>query len=137
MQRKGQRDGGAALRLLLDDLCGHARSLAPRPEAAGAVDSLLDALDAVARGARWIVDAPPSEDVLAGATKFLEMTAITVAGGLLAPQVGWSIEHESAPVAKAALGRFAFFATERLALVPSMLSAVTAGGERLAAAHLA
>jgi hypothetical protein len=127
VNRKVVRDGGEALHQVLSEL-----SIQPRlTERVSPVHGILRrATEATEQATSWLLWAS-DEDRLAGATPYLEMVALTVVGGLLARQVDWAMDHEPADVAATLAGRLSFFAVERLAAVPALWVAATAGSRRL------
>jgi alkylation response protein AidB-like acyl-CoA dehydrogenase len=132
VSRKVRRDGGAALRELLAELRGDLADLA-RFDGLGLHEEAtlaLESIAAVETTAALLVEAD-AEDWLAGATGFLDMAAVTVAGALLARAVVRAAGQSPPAEASAAGGLFRVFALERLALVPAMTSVVTAGASRL------
>ncbi|MET0726732.1 MAG: acyl-CoA dehydrogenase [Acidimicrobiales bacterium] len=136
VSRKVRRDHGAAMHVLLAELAADVAAL----DTDGAVAhpaSLADAaLSALRKATDWLVDTGSDDDALAAATPYLDLGALAVCGGLLARQVRWARTYRTATEADAIAGRFAFFATERLASAPALVEAITAGAARLSAAHL-
>ena len=89
------------------------------------------------RGTEWLLDALRSDrtDALAGATAYLEMLAVTTAGQALADgavaaaRSSDSDAGDDVAADRAVLARV--FSANRLARVPGMLAAVTAGSADL------
>ena len=134
--RKVQRDGGAALRSLVADLAVAGASLDGRDDTKSAVILLDQALRAVEEATSWVLAAEATDDWLAAATPYLDLVSLATCGGLLARQARWAVTHRPVGEAAAVIGRFSFFAVERLATAPSLLEAITAGSQRLPVAHL-
>jgi hypothetical protein len=130
VQRKVVRDGGAALRSLVAELSAEvalAHELAVGQHALVLVDA---ALVAVTKAGEWLLDAD-DDDRLAAATPFLELTSLAVCGALYVRLARWAVANLAPDEAAPILGRFAFYAVERVAHAPALLEAVTSGARRL------
>jgi alkylation response protein AidB-like acyl-CoA dehydrogenase len=133
--RKVRRDGGAALRTLIDELAAEVAALGARDDLHHATALADTALAALGKAADWLLDAS-DDDWLAAATPFLDLASLAVCGGLYARYVTHCTGHASEAEAAAAAGRFDFYAVERLAQAPALLEAIFSGGARLDVAHL-
>jgi hypothetical protein len=132
VQRKVLPDGGAALLALLDDLAAGAP--VGQGELAAASDAVRAGLAEVRTTTEWLAGtnaaADGPDDVLAGATPYLELVATVAAGALLASYAAtavtsaWPEAHELVEDAR-------FFATHRLRPALGLGPVVRAGSEPL------
>jgi alkylation response protein AidB-like acyl-CoA dehydrogenase len=136
VSRKVRRDGGAAMRDLVDELAQHAAAVHGSEDVERAVSIVQAALAALGKATAWVVDADEQDDWLAAATPYLELASVAVCGGLLARQVTWAEAHLSESEAAAIRGRFTFFAVERLPQAGALVEAIASGADRLSAAYL-
>jgi alkylation response protein AidB-like acyl-CoA dehydrogenase len=133
VQRKVARDRGAAAGELLDDLTAEAALGAASPALARAA-AVLDAALADAREATaWIVssEADHTDDVLAGATEYLELLSLCVAGGLLLRRA--RLDLAAASTASRSVARCEFFALHHVARRPTVAT-IRDGGSSLTVA---
>jgi len=134
--RKVRRDHGLAMQALLDELAVDAGSLAALDVGLRDTATLLhDALQGMTKATSWLL-AAEGDDWLAGATPYLELAALTIAGGLLARQAAHAHAHADAARAAAAAGRLRFFVLERLVPASALIDAITSGAARLDRSHL-
>ncbi|RMH79681.1 MAG: acyl-CoA dehydrogenase [Actinomyces sp.] len=135
VMRKLPMRGGAVVAEHLEAIAGVADALADDTDLAPVHETLRAAHAATAEATAWLAEhAGEPRDVLAGATRYLEMLATTTGGAILAEAALAARKHADEAVAadKAVLARF--FATQRLARVPSLVASVTAGADDLGAA---
>ncbi len=120
--RKLSMDDGAPLAALLEEMTG--------------LDKNLDqAVAAVAEAARWLGE-HPGDDVLAGATPFLEMLGLTVGGSVMARAWDAARRLETAEPDRADFWRAKqtssrFYLDQILPTAPALLPAVTGGADAL------
>ncbi len=131
--RKVGRDGGAAVRLLLDEIVVTANRASGIAALKQAADSVLLAVDKVATITTWIVETMRSDmqSVLAGATAYLDLVAMTVATELLLRECLASVESESAAAGRL-VAQLHFFVVEHLDRAPTSAS-ITFGADLLRA----
>lgn len=132
--RKVRRDGGRALRSLVDQLADEVTRLGEIGQHTELPDLTDRALQAVRETTDWILNAE-DDDWLAAATPFLELCSLAVTGGLLARALVQTQGQTGREVAALA-GRARFFATERIATAPSLLASIRAGASRLDVTNL-
>ncbi len=128
------RDGGVVADHL-DAIAATARALEGDTELEPVREALVAAHAATSAATAWLRDhADEPRDVLAGASPYLRMLALTTGGAILADAALAARDHLDAAAAadKALLARF--FAVNRLAAVPGLAPAVTAGAGDLTAA---
>ena len=133
-RKLGLRQGGV-VRDHLATIGATVEALAGDDEFGVVHDHLAAALAATTEATDHLLEqAGDPGDILAAATAYLDMMAVTTAaeglaaGALSARAAGDPIADEAALLAR-------FFATSRLAVVPARLAAVTAGGADLRAAR--
>jgi len=127
--------GGGVVRDHLASIEASVTSLDDIDDLASVRKHLAAALEATTEATDWLLDTAGSDTaaVLAGATAYLNMLAVTTGGQVLADgAVAASSLAPEVAMDRAVLARF--FAANRLAAVPGMLAAVTAGGADLALA---
>ncbi len=140
--RKVSRDGGRVMRLLGDDIMATVKVL-PLPELGPTAQALEEAHEALTEATAWVADRYTSspDDVLAGATAYLQLAGATLGGWLMAKRAlvargeglkGGAGAGEEGSRAKVAAGESNFFAVETLSDAPALLRRVTAGAGRLA-----
>ncbi|MCQ3814397.1 MAG: acyl-CoA dehydrogenase [Acidimicrobiia bacterium] len=127
------RDGAAVAELLAEISCT-AKTAAANPNLKLAASHLEAAATATATASEWLLECFESRraDALVGAHAYLEMLALSTAGAALLDGAVAAASSSSASVAaqdfatdRAILARV--FAVNRLAQVPALLAAVTAG----------
>ncbi len=130
--RKVGRDQGATAENVIASL----RSLAgERFQSPGALavsfEALSQATDAFALTTRWMLDqlGGDADDALAGATSYLELAALTLAGAAMTRR---ALHAQNAGLAEKAIDDANFFATEFVAKTAGLVVPVTAGADRLA-----
>ncbi|MGH9105307.1 MAG: acyl-CoA dehydrogenase [Acidimicrobiales bacterium] len=130
--RKLPRDGGRWARELLDEITATVSSDYP-DELAPAVELLAEAQGALSAATSWLLERGTScpDDVLAGASAYLELAGVTVGGWLMVKRA-LAVLPLADGFATAA-GEAHFFATESMVQAGSLLRQVTAGAGRLAA----
>ena len=139
--RKLSMRGGGVVADLLASIAATVDSAALSPGLEAVAEHLGAAHSATAAATEWLLGKLRSDrpDALAGAAAYLEMLAVTTAGQALTdgavaaasssdPAFGAGVAADRAVLAR-------FFAANRLARVPAMLAAVTAGAADLRAAR--
>jgi len=140
--RKVARDGGRAMRALLEEI-GATVKVLPSAELGPTAEALGEAREALAAATAWVVERQPScpDDVLAGASAYLQLAGVTLGGWLMARRALSAWDRCSGAgagqkglqeLAEAAAGESNFFAFETLSEAPGLLRRVTAGSGRLA-----
>jgi alkylation response protein AidB-like acyl-CoA dehydrogenase len=139
--RKVARDGGRAMEALLDDVRATTEAL-PVPELGPTAEALEEARKALAEATGWVVESqePKLDDVLAGATAYLQLAGVTLGSWLMAKralsaltgEAGGAREGAARSGSEAAVGEANFFAVETASDAPALLRRVTAGVGRLA-----
>lgn len=135
--RKLPMRGGGVVADLLASIAATVESAAAFAGLKAVAEHLGAAHSATAAATEWLLEKLRSDrpDALAGATAYLEMLAVTTAGqaltdGAIAAADGSDLAlGEDMATDRAVLARF--FAANRLARVPGMLSAVTSGAADL------
>jgi alkylation response protein AidB-like acyl-CoA dehydrogenase len=127
--RKLPLRGGEAVAEMLDEMRGVARDL----DAAG-LDPigarLSDAVDAVATASEWLLSREDPNDVLAGATPYLEMFGITAGGWLLGVSaLAAAPEADTDAFLQAKVDTARFYAEHVLPEARGLLSSTTAGAQ--------
>ena len=135
--RKLPMRGGGVVADLLSSIAATVETAAVLPGLEPVAEHLGAAHSAAEAATQWLLAKLRSDrsDALAGATAYLEMLAVTTAGQALtdgavaasgspAPDLGGDAATDRAALAR-------FFAANRLARVPGMLAAVTAGAADL------
>ena len=139
--RKLPLRGGGVVADLLDSIAATVASAGSCPSLAPVAQHLGAAHSATVTATKWLLEKLRSDrsDALAGATAYLEMLAVTTAAqALVAGAVAASGSHDPALRGDVAADRAVLaraFAANRLARVPGMLAAVTAGAADLQAAR--
>ena len=140
--RKVSRDGGRVMRLLGDDIMATVKVL-PLPELGPTAQALEEAHEALTEATAWVADRYTSspDDILAGATAYLQLAGATLGGWLMAKRAlvarGEGLRRgagagQDRARAEVAAGESNFFALETLSDSPALLRRVTAGAGRLA-----
>ena len=138
VSRKVQRDGGQAMFALIDELEGSLPDLEAVAGLAPGVAHVAAALAALREATTWLVaNRDAARDWLAGATAYLDLAAVAIAGALLGRVAALTASRGPSAQADAVAGRFCFFAVERASVAPALLHPVTAGADRLSIDHLA
>jgi hypothetical protein len=127
--RKLPRGGGRWIQLLLKEMAETVESV-HFPELAPTAEVLSEAHGALASATQWVV-AQLSEcpdDVLAGASSYLDLAGMTIGGWLMAKRaITALVSGDGAD----AVRESNFFATDMMGRATSLVRAVTAGAARL------
>ncbi len=128
--RKLPRDGGRWVRLLLGEVAATIGA-APAPEIRPSIEVLGEAHGALTIATEWLLGhvAESPDDVLAGATAYLEMAGMTIGGWLMAERALRALRRGER--SDDAVTESNFFAAETTARATGLLRAVTAGAARL------
>lgn len=131
--RKVPRDGGRWVHGLLGDIRHTAEAVRDRKDLGPTAEILAEAEAALSEATSWVLSHREEhpDDVLAGATAYLELTGATLGGWLMAKRAlaaSWSGQEIRA---QAAAGESNFFAIETLAHASALLRQVVAGADRL------
>jgi alkylation response protein AidB-like acyl-CoA dehydrogenase len=130
--RKVPKDDGRWVHSLLGDIAVTAARAADQKELGPTSEVLAEARDALAGATEWVLErgAETLDDVLAGASAYLELMGATAGGWLMAERALAAL-HDGARFEVAA-GESNFFAVETLASARALARQATAGAERLA-----
>jgi 3-(methylsulfanyl)propanoyl-CoA dehydrogenase len=131
--RKVGRDGGAAMYEFIEELERAVAPMSQHPEVHDASSGVESGLATLRTATDWVVEtlARAPDDVLAGASRFLDLAGAVVGGCLISEKALMAIEIRSQPCADEAVGQANFFAVEHLGGAAGMLRSLTSGSERL------
>ncbi|MGE3936849.1 MAG: acyl-CoA dehydrogenase [Rhodospirillaceae bacterium] len=134
VRRKVAADGGAAMGATIAELRATAAALGREARAAALAAALTMAIDALERATGWMVDAAAADPraAAAGATPYLRLAAIAVAGGLTG-RAALAAHVADTPFNLAKRATADFFADAYLAHAPALAAQATAGAETVMA----
>jgi alkylation response protein AidB-like acyl-CoA dehydrogenase len=131
--RKAPREGGRWVRSLLEEVAATADAAAAKEGLAVTGELLADAHGAFSEATAWLIKRHEEclDDVLAGASAYLELAGVTLGGWLMAKRALSRLPAGTGTSFETAANEANFFAVEAMSQAGALLRKATAGAERL------
>jgi alkylation response protein AidB-like acyl-CoA dehydrogenase len=131
--RKAPREGGRWVRSLLEEVAATADAAAAEEGLAVTGELLADAHGAFSEATAWLIKRHEEclDDVLAGASAYLELAGVTLGGWLMAKRALSRLSAGAGTSFETAANEANFFAVEAMSQAGALLRKATAGAERL------